>query len=328
VTDYTRFLGTVTTQVLPYLGGPFVEAPDRRLRLAGPATVGYWLFEVRGRIARPTGPAQPPDLSGLPAVRGYAVSGAGAGRGGPAGYLVGAGGSAQRLGIGPPDEPLPFAPLIARRWPNGSLLFDALDFESGVEDQVREAFAARRTLTGIPGVPAALRAAYAYAMLLRTAAELGVPARPAEARTRLAELADEGEAAARRLLMAAQAHRAAEAQAIAEHRPEWMVARDAALAQRAAVARSSRERVEERAAAALHAARAVLLGTRWLADGLLEVRYEFAGEWFVSIVDGQTLQVVDAGICLQGRDELLTLESLPGVIREAMRTGRLHVTAW
>jgi hypothetical protein len=312
VTGYERFLGTVTTEVLPYLGGPFVEASDRRLRLAAPVAPGYWRFEVRGRNAYPTGPAEPPDLSGLPAVRGYAMSG----------YLVGAGGVARRLAIGPPDEPPAFAALIARRWPSGVLLFDAWDFESGVEDRVREAFAHRRPLAGIPGVPAPLRAAYGYAVLLRVATELGIPARPAEARTRLAELADEGEPAARRILTAAQSRRAAET----EHRPQWMMARDAALEARRPVA--ARQRAEERAAAALRAARAVLHGTRWLADGLLEVRYDYGGDTFMSIVDGQTLQVVDAGICLDGHDRVLTLESLPAVIREAVATGQLHITAW
>jgi hypothetical protein len=103
------------------------------------------------------------------------------------------------------------------------------------------------------------------------------------------------------------------------------VLRDVALARRLP---ADRHRAEERAAAALHAARAVLHGTRWLADGLLEVRYDYAGEQFVSIVDGATLRTVDAGFCLQGRDEVLTLESLPAVIREAMQTGQLHITAW
>ena len=91
---------------------------------------------------------------------------------------------------------------------------------------------------------------------------------------------------------------------------------------------AERHRAEERAAAALYAAHAVLHGTRWLADGWLEVRYDYAGEQFVSMVDGASLRIVDAGFSLEGRDEDLTLESLPVVIREAMRTGRLHLTAW
>jgi hypothetical protein len=68
------------------------------------------------------------------------------------------------------------------------------------------------------------------------------------------------------------------------------------------------------------------LSTRHRADGLLEVRYRFEGERFVSIVDAATLQVVDAGICLAGADRLVTLESLPGVIREAIRDGEIVIT--
>jgi hypothetical protein len=180
-------------------------------------------------------------------------------------------------------------------------------------------------IADVPGVPAALRAAYAYAVLRRTAAELGIPARPAEVRTRLAELADGGEAAARRLLTRADAQRAVDAQATARRRPDWMVTRDTALARRLP---AERQRAEERAAAALHAAHAVLHGTRWLADGLLEVRYDYAGEQFVSIVEGTTLRITDAGFCLDGHDDLLTLESLPAVIREAIQTGQLNITAW
>ena len=67
---------------------------------------------------------------------------------------------------------------------------------------------------------------------------------------------------------------------------------------------------------------------RWLAGNQIEVRYDLDGERFVSIVDVDSLQVVDAGICLSGSDRELTLESLPSVIREAMRTGRLNITSW
>ncbi|MBO0869127.1 MAG: hypothetical protein J2P15_11220, partial [Micromonosporaceae bacterium] len=83
----------------------------------------------------------------------------------------------------------------------------------------------------------------------------------------------------------------------------------------------------DRAAAALYAAGALLRNLRWLAGELLEVRYEYRGEAFVTIV-ASDLQVVDAGICLSGRDRVLTMESLPGVIDEAIRTHRLNVTAW
>jgi hypothetical protein len=49
-------------------------------------------------------------------------------------------------------------------------------------------------------------------------------------------------------------------------------------------------------------------------------------ERFISIVDADSLQVVDAGVCLAGADSKVTLESLPSVIREAIDTDVLVIT--
>jgi hypothetical protein len=43
-------------------------------------------------------------------------------------------------------------------------------------------------------------------------------------------------------------------------------------------------------------------------------------------VDGQSLQVVEAGICLAGHDREITLESLPSVVKEAIEDGVLVIT--
>ena len=77
---------------------------------------------------------------------------------------------------------------------------------------------------------------------------------------------------------------------------------------------------------ALESAGARLLGTRRLGSERLEVTFSFMGERFLSIVDMGTLQVVDAGICLAGADQEVTLESLPSVIREAIRNDVLVIT--
>jgi hypothetical protein len=69
-----------------------------------------------------------------------------------------------------------------------------------------------------------------------------------------------------------------------------------------------------------------MLAARRRGGGQLEVAYEFMGERFVSIVDALTLQVIDSGVCLAGADALVTLDSLPGVIREAIDTDRLVIT--
>lgn len=305
--DYRRFLAATTSADLPYFGGPFVDATDRRLRVAGPAgpagspvTPGFWRFEVRGRDAHPVAPADPPDLSALPAVRGYAV----------AAYLVHQ--QAERFALPLADQPLTFAPLVGRRWPTGALLFDTLDFESGVEEAVRDQYAKNQTLAGLRGVPAALRAAFAYAVLLRAATALGIPARPVEARGQVAAIAEGGDAAARDVLGAlARARERQPAPPIAPHAPTL----------------TEHDLAEQRADAALAAARACLRDTRWLDGDVLEVRYDLEGERFVTLVDGGSLRVVDAGICLDGHDDRLTLESLPGVIRQAIRESRLYITA-
>jgi hypothetical protein len=174
-------------------------------------------------------------------------------------------------------------------------------------------------------------------VLLRAAAERAVPVRPAEARPYLAALADRGERAAREVLALLHDARLQNAR-VRETRPgpsasepvqtpQWMVDRDAALARRRGDVDFADPAVR-RAADALYAAQAELRGLRRLGTGSFEVRYDLDGERFVSIVDAVTLNVLDAGICLADHDSELTLESLPSVIREAIGTGRLHVTAY
>ncbi|MDF2695019.1 MAG: hypothetical protein K0S65_3402, partial [Labilithrix sp.] len=81
-----------------------------------------------------------------------------------------------------------------------------------------------------------------------------------------------------------------------------------------------------RAEIALDAAHARMLSSRNLGNGNLEVAFEFMGERFISVVDAITLHVYDSGVCLAGADELVTLDSLPGVIREAIETDLLVIT--
>lgn len=55
------------------------------------------------------------------------------------------------------------------------------------------------------------------------------------------------------------------------------------------------------------------------------VRYRLRGRRFECIIDTESLQIVDAGICLSGTDEELNLSSLPSAVREAIESGQLHV---
>jgi hypothetical protein len=52
------------------------------------------------------------------------------------------------------------------------------------------------------------------------------------------------------------------------------------------------------------------------------------GQRLISLVEPERLRVIDAGFCLQGQDELVTLDSLPSVLREALDTDQLHITRW
>jgi len=50
-----------------------------------------------------------------------------------------------------------------------------------------------------------------------------------------------------------------------------------------------------------------------------------AGRRFECVIDTNSLQFMDAGICLDGSDRELNLASLPSAVREAIESGQLHV---
>jgi hypothetical protein len=309
VTDWRRFLGAGEERVLPYLGGPFVDAADRRLRVQAPLEPGWWRFAVSGRTARPLGPAERPALEHLPKVRGHVTDG----------YLVAPRtGQATLLEVLDAEEPPRFAPLVARVWPPDHLLADTLDFEGDAEETARRVFEDRGTLAGVRGVPSSLRAAFGFAVCLRLARERGVPVAPAEVRAHLGALAGRGDEAAAEVLDRLVAERA-RARALDTVHAATRAAGTSAATTADPVARAE---------AALRAAGASLTELRRLDRGLLEVRWRFAGERFSSIVEERTLGVVDAGICLAGSDRLVTLESLPAVVREAAETDALTLTRW
>ena len=87
------------------------------------------------------------------------------------------------------------------------------------------------------------------------------------------------------------------------------------------------ETAEDRADQALEKAGATFESARHLRQHQLEVIFSFMGERFISLVDEDTLQVLDSGICLghPPADEQLTLDSLPAVIKEAIDTDRLVI---
>lgn len=336
--DYRRFLAKAETRTLPWLGGRDVDAQDRRLRLSGaqPAKPGWYLFEVVGRKATVKGPADPPDLSALPKVRGWL-------RGD---RLFREGGVIEPLLLLPEEEPPAFSPIVARRWSDQALLFDSLEFESEAEGAARAALGERLPLKDVKGVPAPLRAAYGLSLLERVARDRNVRFAPQEVRLALGPIGDEGVPKAEEVLNALEAERELARRELLElerQRQQRLLAEDVQAQREALRARQAHEAVhelgrrnrprgtvEERAEDALAAAGAQLESLRRLRNDQLEVVFRYKGERFISIVDGDTLQVIDSGICLghPPRDDLVTLESLIGVIEEAMQTGALVILRW
>ena len=321
--DYRKFLGKEEERVLPYLGGAFLYAADRRLRLpTEPAAPGWYRFRIKGREATPLGPAEPEALDALPAVRGHLVGE----------RLVREGSIAERVLFLPAEEPPRLSPCKARRWHSGELLFDLLDFESEAEEAVRRALEEGTSLAQTKGVPATLRAAFSYAVLETESRRLGIPAAPRELRPHLTQVAELGRPEAERALRALAAERVLAEREMRELRQrQGLVFRaQQAVQEQERLGRQRRGGEADavaRAEMALEAAGARMRSSRGLGNGNLEVIFTFMDERFISVVSMATLQVVDSGICLghPPRDDLVTLESLPSVIKEAIDTNRLVI---
>jgi hypothetical protein len=345
VTDFRAFLGAKSELVLPYFGGTRVDAPDRRLRVTGEhepgqrmrptggdLVPGWYRFRVDGRRAVPLEPAAPGDLSDRPVVRGHWAEG----------WLFSTGRDASRVAFSPDDEPSPLARCTGRRWYSGDLLFDTLDFEDDAELGARDALERGQTIGELRGAVPSLRAAFGFAVAAAVGRELRIPVSPREVTGKALAIADGGRDAAREILHAIADERRRYAE---ERERELRRIREAeAAAERirteAAESRARREKLRdmgvmtrerssdarERADSALDSAGARMLGCRRMAGDLLDVRFELDGQRFSSIVHAETLQVIDAGICLAGADRVLTLDSLPSVIREAIEEDILHIT--
>lgn len=330
--DYRAFLSKPSTVALPYPGGSFVFDAQRRYRIAERVRPGWWRFELSGRRAvaleevaaepLPEPERHPEGRVILARVRGHLAGG----------FLFTDGAQAEVLALVPPttyepDEPARFSPCTARRWHSGDLVYEALDFESEAEDKVRCAYQDHTSLAGISGVPATLRAAFGFALVERAALAVRSFVMPVEVRGHLLAIAEGGPAEAQRTLAGLLARRATDqAGRVDRAMPQAAQAPySAPSGGRSGAAASAAASAVERAERALAAAGAELLDTRERGDAL-EVTYRFLGQRFQSLVHAATLQIMDAGICLDGCDDMVTLESLPSVIREAMESGELVIT--
>jgi hypothetical protein len=322
--DYTKFLGKTERVVAPYLGGAHVVLKDRRLRVDEPRpdSFGFHRFEVRGRKARHLEAADPEGLDDCPKARGHFVEE----------WLVHAGGI-DRLRMLPEEDPPPLSTTRARRWWSGDFLFEALDFDGEAEEEARLRLEKREPLGEMKGVASTLRTAFGLALAIQTSRETGTPLSIREAAPFAVHIADVGLEAARGLAERLERERReAEERALSEAIQARDRARVRELLANRPQARGRRhqnatiDNAPGRAFEALDGADARMLASRRLAEGTMEVTFEFMGERFISVVDALSLHVYDSGVCLAGADEMVTLDSLPGVIREAIDTGRLVIT--
>ncbi|MCA9491704.1 MAG: hypothetical protein KC621_17355 [Myxococcales bacterium] len=191
-----------------------------------------------------------------------------------------------------------FARAVAARDEGGPWIWLRPEFPLGPELEVTTAFEDHaHDLSAIRGVTPALLLAFRFAVDQRDHAE----ARRIELRNRR-----EAEEARRRV-----------EERFGDGRDRRRLASvDFRAAAEAALALSGAELLDERDAPVA---------------GEKVVRWRYRGRRFECVVDRVTMRIVDAGICLQDDetgergDTSFTLESLPGVVEEAMRDGVLVV---
>ena len=304
--DYRKFLSQKESLVLPYFGGTRVHDAKRGFRIAGEAEPGWWRFEIEGRRATPAERASPVDLGSLPAVRGHFACG----------WIIVDGRQLGRIALPPDDEPAALSKLTARRWHSGDLLFDTTDFEDDAELAARQALEDKRALGEVRGAAPSLRAAFGYALGMQIAGELRCPVSMRELTPHVIRIAQGGVDATREIIEALVEQRRREVETIR--------LRDTVGTVRV---RSRAANPVERADDVLAQADARMLSCRRIQQGtMLDVTYEVDGERIMSIVEIDTFQVIDPGVCLAGAHGVLTLDAMPSVIREAIAEDHLNIT--
>lgn len=298
--------------VLPWLGGTSVRSATRAwtiLEAGRPTERGWYSWKVLGRRVQLIGPVapQPDALSTATQALGYLVGD----------WLVPDGATVYRQ-FGPGDLPgcgervhllepglERFTRIAAgRMYDDGPLLFWMQLMPYGPEDEVLQAFLDRRdSVAHIKGVPPALEAAFNLEVWHRQEAE--------RRRAELERLRREEEA---------RRQREARRQELVQQLGDGVGRREMAAVDFHAAA-----------AAALTVGGAELLDERAGQRGERVVRYRVDGRRFECVCDERTLRIIDSGICLTDHDTdergdtYFTLESLPAVVREAERTGKLVV---
>ena len=315
--DYRRFLAGTEPVVLPYFGGTRVDAADRRFRVDATIAPGWWRFQIDRRRAVPLEPASEVELGSLPVMRGHWANG----------WVVAGGRELGRIALPPDDEPPACSKVVARRWYSGDWLFETIEFEDDAELAARRALEARTALGDVRGVVPSLRAAFGYVLGFAIARELQIEVAMRELTPRVVEIADGGTEVVRAMfeeLLAQREHERQEAIRIAaltaHQRRLENVVKTAQVKQRARDPRARADDVLDAAGARLLNCRSVDRGAR------LDITWELDGTRFMTVVEAETLQVVDPGICLSGAHRVLTLDAMPSVVREAIEEHHLNIT--
>jgi hypothetical protein len=313
---------------VPWLGGRLLRSGPREWEIKGdlPPTAGWGWFRLQGRTARWGGIAEPRPETLTHVIKGFLV-GDRLVRLEQAidpdpGKIVSASETVHLL-----DEGLGrFVFIAAGRFAEDCpLVFKGQEFPLGPEDAVQAAYEDRKaSVTDIPGVPPALDAAFRMESWFRAETEK----RRAEAERQRLE--------AERKLQEQIAREAAE---------QELAARREQIRAQLGDSESRRQMAlidfAEAASAALRVGGAEYLDHRRSGHGQeMVVRFRITGarlgtRRFECTCNARTLQIIDAGICLTAHyddpnfeggtegDGWFTLESLPSVIREADRLGKL-----
>jgi hypothetical protein len=269
--DYTQFLQKPDEMLrLPCFGGKSVCDDKLTYRLRETVQPGWYQFRKAGRYLDVDASIDPElDKWKLPRLTGYVMNG----------RLIANDLQGRLFGLPTDSDFSKFAPVSARKWFDGHLLFEGQEFESNVETRVRDAFEEERGIEEIKGVTPALAHTFVLESTQRALA------REAERRVR----------------------EEAERQKQAAELARWQ------------------ETLEGRISLALSHTGAELINWRRNGQRQAVVRYRLGGRRFECVIDTESLQILDAGICLDGTDEQLNLSSLPSAVREAIQSGRLHV---
>jgi len=307
------------TVVLPWTGGRTLRSGPRSWALKGrlPEEHGWYSFSVSGRDARlaPDAAVEPCVIP--PGSLGFLVRG----------YLVGDRIVKDDAAVDPdPERIAEFSEPVAliepglerfaraqagRACEDGPLVYEGLDMPLGPEDEVARAYEDRApSVDGIKGVTPALDAAFRMESWQRAEAE--------RRRVELERLRLEEE---RLRALEERRRRIVETLGDAAGRRE-VAAVDFGEAARAALAVGGAEYLDHRVARGRNE---------------MVVRFRLQQRRFECTCDRTTLRIIDAGICLTAHDDdgefdegtrgdaFFTLESLPSVIMEAIREGKLVV---